>query len=385
MALNFPGNPTLDQVYTDEVSGGSWKWDGVAWIGVTREETDLGPVVSLCERDLNLYVATTGNDETGDGTQALPWATPHRAMAYLSRCVLASGVTATVNVADGTYTFTQPLNLNHSQGTQIFINGTSTTGTRPTGFDLDGNGVTGNTDATRAFNRAKLDAYYNTRWLFNNSMGLKCSAGGGVTVDKVLIAGDNTGAWGGVVAGNRDPGALSSAAGSGVINLGSTVAVHGFTQGGVTASQGGCIFADYVTVTNCANGMRANQCSTIRADYATANCNTQVGIAADGTSQIQANYAIAARNSSYGILSSNTSFVTCSDAQSNDNGSHGYFSLVGSAMIANRTTANNNTTTPYNAANGSVISARFTLTYTGTPSPALNTTGNNNSLIYTVN
>jgi hypothetical protein len=33
MALNFPANPTLDQIYT--VGNSSWKWDGTSWNAYT--------------------------------------------------------------------------------------------------------------------------------------------------------------------------------------------------------------------------------------------------------------------------------------------------------------------------------------------------------------
>jgi len=37
MALNFPANPSLNQVYT--VGGESWQWDGHCWLPVTGTET----------------------------------------------------------------------------------------------------------------------------------------------------------------------------------------------------------------------------------------------------------------------------------------------------------------------------------------------------------
>ena len=37
------------------------------------------PAAWLLIADLTLHVATTGSDTTGDGSQAAPWATPHRA------------------------------------------------------------------------------------------------------------------------------------------------------------------------------------------------------------------------------------------------------------------------------------------------------------------
>ena len=51
----------------------------------------------------NYYVATTGNDTTGDGSSGLPWATIQHAVDYISSMVDISGYTCTVNVATGTY------------------------------------------------------------------------------------------------------------------------------------------------------------------------------------------------------------------------------------------------------------------------------------------
>lgn len=35
MALNFPSNPTIGDVYTDGTSGFSYEWDGTVWISYT--------------------------------------------------------------------------------------------------------------------------------------------------------------------------------------------------------------------------------------------------------------------------------------------------------------------------------------------------------------
>ena len=39
MALNFPDSPTLNQVYTDSVSGFSYQWNGTVWISFTPSST----------------------------------------------------------------------------------------------------------------------------------------------------------------------------------------------------------------------------------------------------------------------------------------------------------------------------------------------------------
>ncbi len=39
MALNFPDSPTLNQIYTDSVSGFSYQWNGTVWISFTPSST----------------------------------------------------------------------------------------------------------------------------------------------------------------------------------------------------------------------------------------------------------------------------------------------------------------------------------------------------------
>ena len=182
---------------------------------------------------VTLYVATTGNDTTGQGTLAAPWATPQRAMQYLSDYTIEQGVAVTVSVADGTYTFTSPLYLNHPNGNQITINGGSTSGARPT-TSLNGGGVRGNTGATLAANDALLNPYYNTKFQFNGCHGLVCQTGGGVTVNTVLIRGNAAAGFSGVLCGNYS--GTNNYASSGSINLGNTVAVHNFSVSGSSIS-----------------------------------------------------------------------------------------------------------------------------------------------------
>ena len=50
------------------------------------------------------YVATTGNDSTGNGTSGTPWATIQKAINVLSSGYDLAGYTATISVAAGTYT-----------------------------------------------------------------------------------------------------------------------------------------------------------------------------------------------------------------------------------------------------------------------------------------
>jgi len=50
------------------------------------------------------YVATTGSDSTGNGTSGNPWATIQHAVTYIAALIDLRGYTATIYVADGTYT-----------------------------------------------------------------------------------------------------------------------------------------------------------------------------------------------------------------------------------------------------------------------------------------
>lgn len=79
--------------------------------GVTTASTlkvngiDVSPITG----STTLYVSTSGNDTTGDGSLSTPFATPHRVMEYLSTKVIqedpGGGTRVTVNVGVGTYNF----------------------------------------------------------------------------------------------------------------------------------------------------------------------------------------------------------------------------------------------------------------------------------------
>ena len=91
----------------------------IATTTLTVADADVTPVTGIT----TYYVTTSGNDSTGDGTQARPWATPHRAMDYLStrRIHVTEGFTrVTVSVGVGTYNF----GLNQTAGGSGYIDGT---------------------------------------------------------------------------------------------------------------------------------------------------------------------------------------------------------------------------------------------------------------------
>ena len=81
------------------------------------------PTMHLVGADLTLYVSTAGDDDTGEGTSASPWATLARAMEHLKDKWIAQDATVTIDVAAGTYTATTATDLSHPCGARIKISG----------------------------------------------------------------------------------------------------------------------------------------------------------------------------------------------------------------------------------------------------------------------
>ena len=80
---------------------------------------DLAPITEIT----NYYVATNGDDVNGDGSASNPWATPHKAIDFLSskRLKVTEGFPrVTINVGVGTYNF----GLNQTAAGSGYITGT---------------------------------------------------------------------------------------------------------------------------------------------------------------------------------------------------------------------------------------------------------------------
>jgi len=67
--------------------------------------------VATINSNLNLYVATTGSDITGDGSSGNPWATPNGALDYLNNKFITPSSIVMINIADGTYNMTSSINF----------------------------------------------------------------------------------------------------------------------------------------------------------------------------------------------------------------------------------------------------------------------------------
>ncbi len=82
-----------------------------------------GAAKGLIAADTTLHVATTGNDATGDGSPNASFASISRALASIRNKLIASGVTVTIQVADGTYTISSTIVIDHPDADKIQIIG----------------------------------------------------------------------------------------------------------------------------------------------------------------------------------------------------------------------------------------------------------------------
>ena len=95
--------------------------DGINWAIV-----DLSGMRIKLATNTNYYVATTGNDSTGNGSSGSPWLTIQHALNYVSNNLDLSGYTVTINVADGTYAAVSISNPFVGDGT-VILSGDVTT------------------------------------------------------------------------------------------------------------------------------------------------------------------------------------------------------------------------------------------------------------------
>jgi hypothetical protein len=77
----------------------------------------------LISSNTTIYVATTGSDTTGTGLAGAPFASIHKALASIAGMLIATGVIVTIQVADGVYTVTSAITIDHPDGDKIQILG----------------------------------------------------------------------------------------------------------------------------------------------------------------------------------------------------------------------------------------------------------------------
>ncbi|MHC1792201.1 hypothetical protein [Solidesulfovibrio sp.] len=93
-----------------------------------------GETKGLISVNTTIYVATTGDDVGGTGAVGAPFASISRALTSIAGKLIASGVVVTIQVADGTYTVSSTISVDHPDGDKIQILGnTSAETTVPIG------------------------------------------------------------------------------------------------------------------------------------------------------------------------------------------------------------------------------------------------------------
>ncbi len=99
----------------------------------------VGTITSI----ITLYVATTGNDSTGNGTSGNPWLTIGKALTWLqNKFIYAPGGTVKIQLADGTYNGLDNIYFNNIFGKRITIEGNTTTPANVTlNFNSGQNGI----------------------------------------------------------------------------------------------------------------------------------------------------------------------------------------------------------------------------------------------------
>ena len=356
-----------------------------------------GSTSLIITSNLNLYVATNGNDSTGDGSISSPWATPTKAAEFLSQRRIKINVSVTVNIGAGTYTFTSNLKLGHPQGSQIKYVGATPTGTKPRGTTLNGNSggtaIRGNTTQSEQSNNDDLQAYYNTIIKFNNSKGFVVGGNYTVVLQNILILGNG--------GGNKLDGVVIQGGGSG--GLGGSVdlincAIHNFSGRGLALVFAGNATLNDLTITNCKTGI-SNNAGIILGDQSSiggtprltiSNC-TGSGFVGEKNSSSRIEKCFISNNGGLGIAAQEVSNIRANESTIDNNGTNGVFSqLNGTVVIRDSTVSNNGFDGPngakrlaLRATDNSYIDFRDS-TLTGNrseSSPALNTLGNATAFI----
>jgi hypothetical protein len=233
----------------------------------------------VVEEDTTYYVSTSGDDDTGDGSEASPWATPTKAYDYMSSRLVPNSVSVTISVAAGEYTFTEPLDIGHPSGDRVFLVGADLSGNKPYGmqiadYSVDRDNPTIPTQGTDEFfntagtlpansaagtrttargndltnNEALLRSRYTTIFKFQGCSGIIIETGSG-NIDNICIIGDRSTGYQGLSCGG-DPEQFedNTLTYGGHLSCGNNVAVHGFYYG-VVANVNSSILCHTLTCT----------------------------------------------------------------------------------------------------------------------------------------
>lgn len=244
---------------------------------------------STISSNTTYYIATTGNDTTGDGTANSPWATISKAYDYLADKRIDADAYVTFQLADGTYTFTSTVNVNHPDSNKIT--------------------VTGNlVNAITSSNIVSISGTQpNRTMVLTVSDTTKCAAG-----DIIRITG---------VAGGTKPGLILGATRVESVNSGNNTITVNFYQRTTRYAPSGAVtsnidvFKTNITFNAC-NGFTVANGNTLNID--------KVGL--DGLSLT---------NTYNGLTANTNGIVMCGDDVSLIRFNYGYYATLGGIVEAN--------------------------------------------------
>jgi|GEM_PF-6366224 len=384
---------------------------------------NLPETTQWISNDITLNVNSNGN-ANGDGSEEAPFDSIQHALDWLANKRILDGVTATIQVANGTYT-TSTLTITHPDAKKIKILGDTSTfsGYAITAVNTGSKQFTIAGNHTSEFpTGAYLKVYGST--LNDNMYTVSSSSysGGNTiivvnetiqdsTVDGTLrsynmgvILDFSSSAQAGIELINHSLGQFDGfqLKGSGDTNgkvgiflaygatlpTGNNILIHHF-QGGINIYFNCNVNAGSIAVAYCGNygGIKASNSSAISLGDYSASCrisNNGTGFLAETKGEIVANHGIAC-NCKYGLFARDDALIMANSGNFNYNTADGAHAINSSTFSLLNTIVRYNTTYGiYAYGVGIVSSSGATVSNNGTNfSPTQDTVGNKNSIIYT--
>jgi hypothetical protein len=100
-------------------------WDSEEGGSEKTKKVPISNYIYTINSSINLYVSTTGNDTTGNGSSGNPWATINKAIVSLSNSHICTDGNVTINVADGTYNSMSTVTIHGAFADRIKVLGNS--------------------------------------------------------------------------------------------------------------------------------------------------------------------------------------------------------------------------------------------------------------------
>jgi len=301
----YDGTNYADAIYYQQINalnllklGDGNDFDGANVNG--KLYVDGAETIRRITANTSVYVATTGNDTTGDGTNGSPFATPHKALESIQNWIIDKDVTVTISVAAGVYNFTEKIEMKHPCGENIILQGS-------------GNASPPNTSTN--VTRANIESAFDTRFYFDAIDGLVVNNCNVFNVSTLAILSNNPSGTSGVLAIDNS-----------VFNVpDGTFSVDGFNFN--LYSQHGKINVSSCTASNAIQINVFCDSGEIKAESFGSTNAVQDGFNTKKLGSIVADNALTANNGRYGVRCTNLSYITALNINCQGNGVRGFDSV----------------------------------------------------------